>query len=502
MSKKKGSNSNTKKSNTTKIKKENIIEQELTVEDASYTFLRIIIAVILVAIIVVLSVKACKKDEKEPVKKDKKVTTTQKKVEIETTKPYVYEKKAEPINSTSVVETVIEVANTVVEEEENKDVIAPVVGGVSDNMSYPAIVISATDDTTDPENLKVYIDGKEYELGKQYDKNGKHILKVVDEAGNETEIEFIIAKFVKTREEFYDALQDEENEYIAFENDIEADEDIVISRNVKLTSKENVTLTFGMIINEGIDATLENVDIKHSNGKKIRLSGKLKIESSTVEFDSNSVVLENDESELEIENSDICLSEGHSEKSAAIVIGTGVKNTTIKVEQSNINLGDNSSSGILYEGGNDDSNLVISNSTITGSDDENPSVGISLIDQKNSNIEISSSEITGFDPSINLGENVSDCTININNSNLSGDPYIVSNDESNVVNEIEPEEENEEKEIKLLSIIDPPKKAVFSEDFNEEIEVDTQKDFVIDEEDKNVVDEVLNEEKLIEKDQN
>ena len=129
-------------------------------------------------------------------------------------------------------------------------------------------------------------------------------------------------------------------------------------------------------------------------------------------------------------------------------------------------------------------------------------MGISLIDQKNSNIEISSSEITGFDPSINLGENVSDCTININNSNLSGDPYIVSNDESNVVNEIELEEENEEKEIKLLSIIDPPKKAVFSEDFNEEIEVDTQKDFVIDEEDKNVVDEVLNEEKLIEKDQN
>ena len=452
----KGKSSNVKKKNNTttqKAKKEKTISQELMADEANYTFLRIIIAVILIAIIVILAVKACKKDEEEPDKKDKKVTTTQKKVEVTTTTPYVYYyEKAKPVSDTKEdVSEVVNVASTVADEKEDiedEDDLAPSILNVDNNGVYESVNITAFDDKTSKEDLVTLIDGESYNLDTDYNKNGKHTVTVIDEAGNESEVTFIIAKIVTTKGEYEEALEDQEIEYIAFANDI--NDDIEVTRDVTLTSIDGVTLTFGITVKENVNAALENVDVKQSNGKKIIVKGNLKIDSSEVEFDSNAIVLENDESTLEVVDSDINLSEEHGENPIAIVIGSGVKSTDIKLERSNINLGDNTSRGIVYENENDDSSLSIVNSTITGSDEENPAVGISLSNQQNSTIEISSSEITGFDPSINLSDDVTNCEVNVKDSELSGDPSIVGNTENNQIT-IEPAEE--ESEYELLSSI-------------------------------------------------
>ena len=474
MSKGKSSNTNKKNNTTQKAKKEKTINQELIEEEASYTFLRIIIALILVAIIVVLAVKSCKKDEKESENKNKKVTTTQKKVEVTTTTPHVYYDVTYPVSDTnsevetSVLQTAISAAETV---EETVDDTAPKIYGVSNNGVYDIVNITAEDDKTKEEDLVALLDGQPYNLGDEYAKNGKHKVTIIDEANNESEVTFVIAKIITTKGEYEEALRDEQIEYIAFANDI--NDDIEVTRDVKITSVSGVILTFGITVNENVLATLENVNVKHSNGKKILLKGDLKIDSSEVEFDSNSVVIENDESTLEVIDSNINLSEVHSNDPVAIVIAGGVKNTNVTLERSNISLGDNTSKGIVYEDENDNSNLSIVNSTITGSDDENPSIGISLSNQQNSNIEISSSEIAGFDPSINLGENVTNCNVTISDSELSGDPIVASNDESNkIINDSDSELQllmvsEPEKEIEMLSVKEVIKKSNSLDDIKE-----------------------------------
>lgn len=414
---------NNKKKSTSGVNKKSTKSTTVSVkqikDEPNFTIFKVVVGILIIAIIIFICFKACKKtdeDKKENKKEDIKEEIKKEEEQIinnDTSSyvaPIVYEENENQTYENAVYNNETSKDNEEIEE----DISAPIILNIENNGVYNSFIIQASDNKSSMENMKYTIDGKEYNPNDIFDENGEHILVVTDENGNETSINFMIAKFVKSEEDFNEAMNDESNKVISFEESFNTQDGMLpITRSVHLTSKEGVELPFALIIpteKETEEGYVDNpIDLKLTNINITKDSSKLEEEA---DFD----------------------------------FGIGVENlsdVSITLENTKINLGTNKSFGIVIAGSRNNTKIDMKDSKIIidvpeeEKTEEDISAGIYVYDESgedetnNIDINIGNSTIEADYPLLFNEKALDDLEINIDEeSNITeDDAYYIPNEE-------------------------------------------------------------------------
>lgn len=316
-----------KKSNTNKGSTKKTVATKKNIKmnkDNNYLIVKIIIAIILIAFLVFLVVKACdgnKSEEKQNLN-DKVVENNDNKIP-EKEDEIIEVEGVEPLPETNYSNVSNDVVATLVvkpEEPKNDETVveppaavldtsAPVVTGVSENGIYSSVVIEAIDDKTNSSDLIALIDGNPYVINTEYAVNGEHVLEIIDEAGNSTVINFIIATIVDANTTLSSEIAKANDGDIIIlsvpvNENIDIDKSIVLKGTDSAVVNGYLNITNGDVVLDGIIINNSTQGITYSGSNvtlvKVDTTGRFVMKNSVISGNSfyarNAITVNNAES--------------------------------------------------------------------------------------------------------------------------------------------------------------------------------------------------------------